>query len=97
VLPIGGLKEKLLAAQRGGIQMVIIPDENQRDLVEIPENIKGRLDIRPVRWIDEVLQLALTRQPVPLPEAVTEAVPVPVAATTKPTRRRRNGSKVQAH
>jgi len=96
VLPIGGLKEKLLAAQRGGIQVVIIPDENQKDLVEIPDNIKAKLDIRPVRWIDEVLQLALTRQPVPLPEAVTEPVPVPAAA--KPaTRRRRNGSKVQAH
>ena len=96
VLPIGGLKEKLLAAQRGGIQLVIIPDENTKDLVEIPDNIKGKLDIRPVRWIDEVLQLALTRQPVPLPEAVTE--PVPVAAAAKPaTRRRRNGSKVQAH
>jgi ATP-dependent Lon protease len=97
VLPIGGLKEKLLAAQRGGIQLVLIPDENQKDLVEIPENIKGKLDIRPVRWIDEVLQLALTRQPVPLPEAVTEPVPVPAAAAKPATRRRRNGSKVQAH
>ncbi len=96
VLPIGGLKEKLLAAQRGGIAIVIIPDENQKDLVEIPDNIKGKLDIRPVRWIDEVLQLALTRQPVPLPEAVAEAVAVP-AASSKPTRRRRNGTKVQAH
>ena len=97
VLPIGGLKEKLLAAQRGGIQLVIIPDENQKDLAEIPDNIKGKLDIRPVRWIDEVLQLALTRQPVPVPEAVTTPVPVPAAAVTKPARRRRNGNKVQAH
>ncbi|HTT05790.1 MAG TPA: endopeptidase La, partial [Steroidobacteraceae bacterium] len=97
VLPIGGLKEKLLAAQRGGIQLVIIPDENQKDLAEIPENIKGKLDIRPVRWIDEVLQLALTRQPVPLPEAVTEPVAVPAAAAKPATRRRRNGTKVQAH
>jgi ATP-dependent Lon protease len=55
VLPIGGLKEKLLAAHRGGIQTVIIPEENERDLVEIPKNIKQNLDIRPVRWIDEVL------------------------------------------
>jgi ATP-dependent Lon protease len=60
VLPIGGLKEKLLAAQRGGIALVLIPEENQKDLAEIPDNIKGKLEIRPVRWIDEVLQIALT-------------------------------------
>ncbi|MET0050822.1 MAG: endopeptidase La [Candidatus Thiodiazotropha sp.] len=59
VLPIGGLKEKLLAAHRGGIATVIIPQENERDLVDIPKNIKQNLDIRPVRWIDEVLQIAL--------------------------------------
>jgi ATP-dependent Lon protease len=59
VLPIGGLKEKLLAAHRGGIQVVVIPEENERDLVEIPKNIKQNLDIRPVRWIDEVLDIAL--------------------------------------
>ena len=64
VLPIGGLKEKLLAAHRGGIKTVIIPDENRRDLKEIPDNIKADLDIRPVKWIDEVLQLALQRMPV---------------------------------
>ncbi len=63
VLPIGGLKEKLLAAHRGGIETVLIPHENARDLVEIPKNIKQNLDIRPVRWIDEVLSLALTEQP----------------------------------
>src|ERR1700692_3594826 len=63
VLPIGGLKEKLLAAHRGGIKTVLIPDENQKDLVEIPDNIKGNLEIRPVKWIDEVLTIALTQQP----------------------------------
>jgi ATP-dependent Lon protease len=63
VLPIGGLKEKLLAAHRGGIKTVLIPDENQKDLVEIPDNIKGNLEIKPVKWIDEVLTVALTQQP----------------------------------
>ncbi|MBO2564817.1 endopeptidase La [Shewanella algae] len=61
VLPIGGLKEKLLAAHRGGIKLVLIPKENERDLEEIPANVVTDLDIRPVRWIDEVLQLALER------------------------------------
>lgn len=69
VLPIGGLKEKLLAAHRGGIKEVIIPDENQRDLKEIPDNIKGELIIHPVKWIDEVLEIALQRKPEPLPES----------------------------
>src|SRR5665213_1996705 len=95
VLPIGGLKEKLLAAQRGGIALVLIPEENQKDLVEIPDNIKGKLEIRPVRWIDEVLQIALTRQPVPRPEALAEAQPVAAVAATKPGRRGRK--QVQAH
>ncbi len=96
VLPIGGLKEKLLAAQRGGIAVVLIPEENQKDLVEIPDNIKGKLDIRPVRWIDQVLQIALTRQPTPLPAAPGQDVPIPAA---KPARRGRGrGTKqVQAH
>ncbi|WP_370279397.1 endopeptidase La [Pontibacterium sp.] len=66
VLPIGGLKEKLLAAHRGGIKTVIIPEENERDLKEIPANIKADLDIKPVRWIDEVLEIALKYQPEPL-------------------------------
>ncbi|GMR08346.1 MAG: endopeptidase La [Gammaproteobacteria bacterium] len=65
VLPIGGLKEKLLAAHRGGIDTVLIPSENERDLKEIPENIKDKLDIRPVKWIDEVLEVALQHMPVP--------------------------------
>jgi ATP-dependent Lon protease len=82
VLPIGGLKEKLLAAHRGGIKTVLIPDENVKDLTEIPDNIKGNLNIRPVKWIDEVLQIALVSQPVPL---VTAAPVAPVE--TKPARR----------
>jgi ATP-dependent Lon protease len=96
VLPIGGLKEKLLAAQRGGIAVVMIPEENKKDLVEIPDNIKGKLDIRPVRWIDEVLQVALTRQPTPLPTAPGQDAEV---ATPKPARRGRgrNHKQVQAH
>jgi ATP-dependent Lon protease len=65
VLPIGGLKEKLLAAHRGGIKTVLIPDENQKDLVEIPDNIKGNLEIKAVKWIDEVLEIALTARPTP--------------------------------
>ncbi len=73
VLPIGGLKEKMLAAQRGGIKTVVIPDENKRDLEEIPDSIKENLDIRPVKWIDEVLALALVRMPEPLPEEVEMA------------------------
>ncbi|MFC3285201.1 endopeptidase La [Litchfieldella rifensis] len=63
VLPIGGLKEKLLAARRGGIKKVLIPEENRRDLKEVPDNIKDALDIRPVRWIDEVLEAALVGKP----------------------------------
>jgi len=66
VLPIGGLKEKLLAARRGGIKTVIIPKENERDLKEVPDNIKEDLDIRAVKWIDEVLALALESLPEPL-------------------------------
>ena len=68
VLPIGGLKEKLLAAHRGGIKTVLIPEENSRDLAEIPDNIKENLEIRPVKWIDEVLEVALTEAPKPLVE-----------------------------
>ena len=65
VLPIGGLKEKLLAAHRGGIKTVLIPEENRRDLKDIPVNVLDDIDVRPVRWIDEVLEVALSRQPVP--------------------------------
>ena len=77
VLPIGGLKEKLLAAHRGGIKTVLIPEENVKDLKEIPDNVKNKLDIQPVKWIDRVLELALERKPEPLPDA--ENVPVPPA------------------
>ncbi|MDJ0956750.1 MAG: endopeptidase La [Arenicellales bacterium] len=63
VLPIGGLKEKLLAAHRGGITTVIIPDENEKDLAEIPKNIKGDLKIKPAKWIDQVLEVALEKMP----------------------------------
>ena len=70
VLPIGGLKEKLLAAHRGGIGTVLIPQENEKDLAEIPKNIKDKLNILPVKWIDQVLELAL--QHMPLPEAKSE-------------------------
>jgi ATP-dependent Lon protease len=65
VLPIGGLKEKLLAAHRGGIETVLIPADNEKDLVEIPKNIKDKLNIAPVKWIDEVFALALQHMPHP--------------------------------
>lgn len=71
VLPIGGLKEKLLAAHRGGIAHVIIPKENEKDLVDIPDNVKAELKIHPVQWIDEVLQLALAKPPVGLKKPKT--------------------------
>jgi ATP-dependent Lon protease len=83
VLPIGGLKEKLLAAHRGGIKTVLIPDENQKDLVEIPDNIKGNLEIKAVKWIDEVLEIALTARPTP-----TQAtLPVDEKRPRRPARR----------
>jgi ATP-dependent Lon protease len=97
ILPIGGLKEKLLAAHRGGITTVLIPEENRRDLVDIPENIKDQLDIKPVRWIDEVLEVALQQMPVPLPEASDEQ---PVAIAKKGSGKARKGGKsrgIQAH
>jgi ATP-dependent Lon protease len=76
ITEIGGLKEKLLAALRGGIKLVLIPEANAKDLQEIPENVKSGLEIVPVRWIDQVLELALVSQPVPLPdEEPVEAVP----------------------
>jgi ATP-dependent Lon protease len=78
ILPIGGLKEKLLAAVRGGIARALIPEENVKDLTEVPDNIKNAIEVIPVRWIDQVLELALERKPVPLAE--TEEVPVPASA-----------------
>ena len=87
VLPIGGLKEKLLAAHRGGIKTVLIPEENVKDLPEIPDNIKNRLEIHPVKWIDQVLELALERKPEPLP-AKPEAVALPPVETQRSGRSR---------
>ncbi|OOG28699.1 endopeptidase La [Thioalkalivibrio denitrificans] len=87
VLPIGGLKEKLLAAHRGGITTVVIPEENEKDLVEIPKNIKSRLDIRPVRWIDDVLEIALTEMP-DAPQAGTEPGAAQKSENKGPSRRR---------
>ncbi|MFP5344243.1 MAG: endopeptidase La [Gammaproteobacteria bacterium] len=78
VLPIGGLKEKLLAAHRGGIGTVIIPEENRRDLTEMPKEIVQKLDIRLVRWIDEVLKIALQHMPQPLPEVKPPVTPAVV-------------------
>ena len=73
VLPIGGLKEKLLAAHRGGIKHVLIPEENVKDLSEIPDNIKNKLDIHAVKWIDQVIDFALESKPVALPGAAEDA------------------------
>ena len=89
VLPIGGLKEKLLAAHRGGIKTVLIPDQNLKDLTEIPDNVKNCLVIHPVKWIDEVLEYALERMPeakvevVVAAEVIVEAKEVEVSAITK--------------
>ena len=80
VTAIGGLKEKLLAALRGGIKTVLIPADNAKDLQEIPDNVKSGLEIVPVKWIDQVLQLALERQPVPLTEEESGLVVAPVVA-----------------
>src|ERR1700733_11501711 len=98
VLPIGGLKEKLLAAHRGGITTVLIPDDNTKDLAEIPDNIKEKLDIRPVKWIDEVLQVALTHMPTALPAPPDPAKPAEVIAGEKRRRKpARVKSQVRAH
>jgi ATP-dependent Lon protease len=78
VLAIGGLKEKLLAAIRGGIKTALIPDENVKDLAEMPDNIKNRIEILPVKWIDNVLELALERAPQPLPDTPVESTAVSV-------------------
>ncbi len=86
VLAIGGLKEKLLAAHRGGIKSVLIPEENTKDLAEIPDNIKNRLDIHPVKWIDQVLEFALERQPEPLESEASGTVAITaIEATPVPT------------
>jgi ATP-dependent Lon protease len=82
VLPIGGLKEKLLAAHRGGIETVIIPSENEKDLADIPKNILRKLDIHPVKSIDEVLEIALVELPKPLTGAVGPKNPLADVAET---------------
>ncbi|THF67053.1 endopeptidase La [Pseudothauera nasutitermitis] len=92
VLAIGGLKEKLLAAVRGGITTALIPEENVKDLAEIPENIKNAIEIIPVKWIDQVLQHALERQPEPLPEVEVAETPAVAAGAEE------GGSpKIRAH
>ena len=92
VLPIGGLKEKLLAAHRGGISTVLIPEENRKDLVEIPKNVQNDLDIRPVQWIDEVLEVALQHMPEPRAEEPEKA---PVKA--KETAGKKKARRIRAH
>jgi len=84
VTAIGGLKEKLLAALRGGIKTVLIPEDNAKDLQEIPENVKNGLEIVPVRWIDKVLEIALERMPTPLPEEVPAEPVTPAMAIAAP-------------
>jgi ATP-dependent Lon protease len=92
VLPIGGLKEKLLAAHRGGISTVLIPHENEKDLVEIPKNIKDKLTILPVKWIDQVLEHAL--QHLPLPKGKT---PDKKSATSTSATKQKSTDVVRPH
>ncbi|BFM20773.1 endopeptidase La [Gilvimarinus japonicus] len=90
VLRIGGLKEKLLAAHRGGIKTVVIPADNERDLKEIPDNIKADLTIRPVKWIDEVLQIALQHTPTPLSDEEYQAL-------EQKAEQSENGNRINTH
>jgi len=83
VTAIGGLKEKLLAALRGGIKTVLIPEDNVKDLQDIPENVKNGLEIVPVKWIDKVLEVALEKMPQALPEEEPVAVEAPVVSEAK--------------
>jgi ATP-dependent Lon protease len=85
VTAIGGLKEKLLAALRGGIKTVLIPEENTKDLQDIPENVKNDLEIVPVKWIDKVLEIALEREPAPLEEEAQAAATPAVTEGAAPT------------
>ena len=95
VLPIGGLKEKLLAAHRGGIRTVLIPIENKRELSEIPKNIKQDLEIKPVKWIDEVFELAL--QHMPQPRLIEGESASPTRGGQKKAAKSRKGSQISAH
>jgi len=94
VLPIGGLKEKLLAAHRGGIKTVLIPQQNVKDLADVPENIKNHLDIHPVQWIDDVLALALASKPKPLP--LVADVNVDIAKEVQPADKSKENQPVTA-
>ena len=91
VLPIGGLKEKLLAAHRGGIKLALIPEENVKDLIDIPDNVKNAIEIVPVRWIDKVLELALERKPVALPDPTPEELAKKAAEASKATEKISSG------
>jgi ATP-dependent Lon protease len=84
VLPIGGLKEKLLAALRGGMKTVLIPEENAKDLIEIPDSVKSGLEIIPVTRMDEVLERALTRKPEPIEWDEQSVKPVPELPEPQP-------------
>ncbi len=95
VLRIGGLKEKLLAAHRGNIKTVIIPADNERDLKEIPDNVKAELDIRPVRWIDQVLEIALEYQPVPI--AGTDSPKTAIASTSEEGEKSKDELHINTH
>ena len=95
ILEIGGLKEKLLAAHRGGIKTVMIPEENVKDLAEIPDNVKNHLEIIPVRWIDRVLEVALQRMPVPLSDEEVARLAAEAVAAAKPAEA--GGSGVMKH
>jgi ATP-dependent Lon protease len=95
VTGIGGLKEKLLAALRGGIKTVLIPQENVKDLADIPENVKNGMEIIPVKWIDQVLQAALERMPVPLTDE--ETAPIASAAVVTSAAKTKSKSKVLKH
>jgi ATP-dependent Lon protease len=97
VLPIGGLKEKLLAAHRGGISTVLIPEDNQKDLADIPRNVKESLDIQPVKWIDEVLQVALEHMPAPRPQQPGEEVEATSSDKKQSPKGKTKRTNVRAH
>jgi ATP-dependent Lon protease len=97
VLPIGGLKEKLLAAHRGDIKTVIIPKENERDLKEIPDNIKADLEIKPVKWIDEVLEIALQYMPEPVEDNKSQALEKGSSKTTENEVKQKGKKSINTH
>ena len=97
VLPIGGLKEKLLAAHRGDIKTIIIPKENERDLKEIPDNIKADLVIKPVKWIEEVLEIALQFMPEPVEQDKTESISKSSSKETKEKGKDKGKKRINTH